>query len=163
MRCFTVVFSFLLLVSCHQGRIVVQDDVEQKFIWPVDSRYVTTYFHDPNYLFRHMFEHPGIDLGVEQGTPIVAIQSGYVARAKMSQKNFSYIMINHEKDLASIFGHLSNIYVKKGQYVAQGQIIGLSGGKIGTEGAGRLSTGPHLHLEVRLKGVPVDPLLYLSR
>lgn len=130
--------------------------------WPVNSRTITAYFHDPEYPFRYVFEHPAIDLASPQGTPIKAVQSGYVAKAKDGGKTgYSYIMIVHADGLSSVYGHVNQISVENEQFVTKGQVIGYSGGMPGTRGAGPLSTGPHLHLEIRLNGVPVDPLNYL--
>lgn len=130
--------------------------------WPVNSRTITAYFHDPEYPFRYVFEHPAIDLASPQGTPIKAVQSGYVAKAKDGGKTgYSYIMIVHAEGLSSVYGHINQISVENEQFVSKGQVIGYSGGMPGTRGAGPLSTGPHLHLEIRLNGVPVDPLNYL--
>ena len=131
------------------------------FIWPVAKNLVMAYFHDPEYPFRYIFEHPAVDIRASQGSSIKASASGYVAIAKDAGKGYSYIMIVHGNGLATVYGHVSKIYVQTDEYVVQGQTIGLSGGLPGTNGAGRLTTGPHLHFEVRLNGVPTDPLEYL--
>lgn len=137
-------------------------EISDGLMWPIESRLITAYFHDPDYPYRYIFEHPAIDIATPQGTPIVAADSGYVAKAKDGgQTGYSYIMLIHADNMSTVYGHVNQISVKEDQYVSKGDVIGYSGGMPGTRGAGALSTGPHLHLEVRINGIPVDPLNYL--
>lgn len=128
---------------------------EVAMIWPVNSRRITAYFRDTSYPFRHLFEHSGVDFGVPEGTPVMAAESGYVARVAIGTKWYgNYVMIIHNNNLATLYAHLSKVNVTADQYVSRGEVIALSGNT-------GFSTGPHLHFEVRLNGIPVNPLNYL--
>lgn len=135
------------------------------FAWPTGSRYITARFHDPEYPYRNVFEHNAIDIRASQGTAIKAAGSGYVARAKRCTLSscYAYVMLVHADGLSTVYGHLNSITVKEEQFVTRGDVIGYSGGTPGTVGAGPFVTGPHLHFEVRLNGIPVDPVGYLVK
>jgi murein DD-endopeptidase MepM/ murein hydrolase activator NlpD len=112
--------------------------------------------YDPYY---HVWQlHAGVDLAAGGGTPIVAAAAGRVVRTGWYGGYGNYTCLSHGryqgKGLATCYGHQSQILVAVGQTVGRGEMIG----KVGTTGA---STGYHLHFEVRLDGVPVDPLGWL--
>ncbi len=133
---------------------------ETLLMWPVPLKAITATFHDPTYPFRNLFEHPGIDLRAGVGTPVKSAGGGYVAWTKTGKSYGNYIMVVHAGGLATLYAHLSKFNVQAGAYVERGDIIGYSGGMPGMPGAG-LSTGPHLHFEVRQDGIPVDPMGFL--
>lgn len=139
------------------------NDGNNTIAWPVPANTITTGFHDPEYPYRNIIgEHPAVDIRAKQGTTISAAADGYVAKVKFDgNSNYAYIMLIHGDGLATVYGHVSAVYVSTDQYVTQGQAIGRSGGTPGGIGSGRFSTGPHLHFEVRKDGLPVNPGNYL--
>ncbi len=99
--------------------------------------------------------HWGIDIAATTGTPVVASATGMVRYAAPYAGYGGTIVIEHTKDWATVYGHLDRMTVKPWQRVAQGAVIG-------TVGSTGHSTGPHLHFEIRHRGIPVDPLRYID-
>jgi murein DD-endopeptidase MepM/ murein hydrolase activator NlpD len=97
--------------------------------------------------------HSGIDWGCPQGTPLLAIMSGTVTVSQVDQHGAGWIDILSPDGILVRYLHLSSRHVGKGVQVTRGQQIGLSGGQVGTIGAGQ-STGPHLHLAISKNGNP---------
>jgi murein DD-endopeptidase MepM/ murein hydrolase activator NlpD len=124
--------------------------------WPVDPtvRGISATFHDPTYPFRHLFEHSGLDLPATTGTPITSPAPGYIAWTRQGRLYGNYVMIIHADGVATLYAHMSRIDVSPDQFVSRGQ-------QIGAVGSTGLSTGPHLHFEVRKNGIPTNPLNYL--
>ncbi len=135
--------------------------IEVGFIMPVAGE-ITYGFHDPDYPFADSFEHTGIDIAVPVGTPVKAAAGGTVVSMVDGGSDYYYIAIKHNNNFISVYGHLSAVNVLPGQTVEQGEVIGLSGGEPGEPGSGPYTTGAHLHFEIQLNGLPVDPEDYLE-
>lgn len=99
--------------------------------------------------------HAGIDFREEIGAPVRATASGRVSEAGWTGGYGNMVEIDHGGGLSTRFGHMSEILVKPGDPIAIGQVVG----RVGSTGR---STGPHLHYETRIDGVPVDPQRFLK-
>lgn len=140
-----------------------QQDSQSILSWPiVPSRGISAFFHDAAYKARFGVTHQAIDIPAPQNTPIHAPSDGYVYRTKDNGLGYSYVMLSHKNSMMTVYGHVTSILVKEGQFVRKGEVIGLSGGMPGTPGSGYLTTGSHVHLEVVINGEYKDPLDYLS-
>lgn len=98
--------------------------------------------------------HPGIDLAGPAGAPVRAAADGVVIHAGPLGGYGNAVMIDHGNHLATLYGHQSVLDVRAGQLVRQGDVVG-------QRGSTGFSTGPHLHFETRVNGIPVDPLLFI--
>lgn len=98
--------------------------------------------------------HEGLDIGANIGTQVIAPADGVVTGAGEKPGFGFYVQIDHGYGIETLFAHNSKIDAKKGDFVKRGDPIA----KVGNSG---LSTGPHLHYEVRVNGTPVDPLYYI--
>jgi murein DD-endopeptidase MepM/ murein hydrolase activator NlpD len=98
--------------------------------------------------------HTGQDLGAAQGTPVAAVAAGRVVTAGPNGGYGNVVIVQHDGGVQSYYAHLSQIVVPPGARVRAGQLVG----RVGSTG---LSTAPHLHLEIRRSGQPIDPAAFL--
>ncbi|TRD11239.1 M23 family metallopeptidase [Erythrobacter insulae] len=105
-------------------------------------------------VLRRRARHKGVDLAAPTGTPVYATADGIIERADWFSSYGLYISIDHGSDLETRYAHMSKLAVAAGDTVRKGDVIGYVGS------TGR-STGPHLHYEVRLDGVAVNPIPYM--
>lgn len=99
--------------------------------------------------------HKGVDLAMPTGTPIYATADGMISKAEWFSSYGLYIALEHGGNIQTRYGHLSRLNVAAGQQVRKGDLIGYVGS------TGR-STGPHLHYEVRIGGLAVNPVPYMQ-
>jgi len=99
-------------------------------------------------------QHTGIDLAAPTGTPVYATADGIVSRADWYSSYGLYISVEHGASMQTRYAHLSRLAVASGDSVKKGDLIGYVGS------TGR-STGPHLHYEVRVEGLAVNPIPYM--
>jgi len=104
----------------------------------------------PHPLLGGWREHFGLDLAARSGTPIVATSDGTVSRANWQGGYGLSVALDHGGGVQTRYGHMSGLKVNQGQHVRRGDVIGY----VGSTG---LSTGPHLHYEIRINGRAVDP------
>ncbi len=132
--------------------------------WPIEPIFgISCGFHCSGYPYAYLIgPHTGTDIPTSVGTPIKAPTDGYVARTHDSGgRGYSYIMLIHGDNISTVYGHVSGFAVPEGKFVTRGTVIGYTGGVPGSHGAG-LSSGPHLHFEVRKNNMPVDAQRYLK-
>lgn len=132
----------------RKGKIVGRTG--EGFIWPLYGRITSPFGVYRKYLGKHI----GLDIAAPTGTPVYASKSGEVVLTGWRAYYGLMVLIYHGNGVATRYAHLSKIHVKEGQLVEQGQIIG----RCGSTG---YSTGPHLHFEIIIDGVYVNPQKYL--
>ncbi|HEY9900104.1 MAG TPA: peptidoglycan DD-metalloendopeptidase family protein [Pantanalinema sp.] len=125
-----------------------------RFARPVDSPVGSGFGMRYHPILHVNRPHRGLDFSAPSGTPIRAANRGVVIWSGWFGAFGKLVIIDHGGDLTTLYAHTSRIVVSKGDAVARGQLIAYSGST-------GLSTGPHLHFEIRHNGTPVDPLGYL--
>lgn len=158
--------TYATSLSLDQLQVLAQDKEQLSLaipaIWPIDRTKLKAFYSfgerssHPIYGTRAM--HKGVDLSSNFGTPVFATGDGVVEKVDQGQANFGYgkqILIDHKFAYKSRYAHLQRIFVKQGQKVKRGQLIG----EVGSTGG---STGPHLHYEVIYLNQPVNPINYFN-
>lgn len=120
-----------------------------RYIWPTQGRFSSPFG------MRWGRMHTGIDISNLRGTPIYAADGGTVIYARRKSGYGNLIILYHGDGRETYYGHLNAYASSEGQTVEKGQLIGYMGN------TGR-STGPHLHFEIRINGVPQNPLNFLN-
>lgn len=122
-------------------------------LWPANG-WITSEFGDGRGWGGHGRRHEGIDIAAPRGTPVLAPGSGIVTYTGYRSGYGKIMIVDHGYGISTVYAHCQSTFVGEGQMVKRGMMIGTVGN------TGR-STGPHLHYEVHVDGVPVDPMLYV--
>jgi murein DD-endopeptidase MepM/ murein hydrolase activator NlpD len=123
-------------------------------LWPVAGRITSSFGERMDPFNGEGAFHEGVDIAAPTGTPIYAPADGVVAKAGPASGYGHEVIIDHGGGISTLYGHLSSFAVVAGQIVKRGQVIGYVGS------LGR-STGPHLHYEVLVNNLPVNPHKYM--
>jgi murein DD-endopeptidase MepM/ murein hydrolase activator NlpD len=123
-------------------------------IWPVEGRLGSSFGEREDPFNGEGKFHTGVDIEAPYGTPVRAAADGEATGQEMGAGYGRQVVLDHGHDVLTVYGHLSSVAVFAGQHVIRGQVIGY----VGQSGH---ATGPHLHYEVRVHNVPVNPHKYL--
>ena len=124
------------------------------FVWPTAGAVSSGYGNRLHPILGVYRLHQGVDLGTVRGQPVHAARAGVVITAGPWGGYGNAVVIEHGDGLSSLYAHLSEVSVRPGNFVSALD-------RIGSLGSSGLSTGPHLHFEIRLNGTAVDPLGYM--
>lgn len=129
--------------------------VSQKAVMPVQGKVTSGFGYRIHPITGNRSFHTGIDLAAPEGTEILASYGGTVEETGFTNGRGNFILLRHGENLQTLYCHLSEIDVRKGDDVSAGERIG----KVGSTG---LSTGPHLHFELRVDGIRCNPVYVLE-
>lgn len=134
--------------------VLLSNGVSARFIWPLQGEVVSTFGWREHPVLGNRHHHDGIDIDVGDGTIVHAAAGGEVYYYGEQPGYGNVLVLEHQDGYFTMYGHLSSAIVSPGRYVEMGQEIALSGNT-------GISSGPHLHFEVRNGEFPIDPLRYL--
>ncbi|MCF8011478.1 MAG: peptidoglycan DD-metalloendopeptidase family protein [Clostridiales bacterium] len=132
------------------------EKISGKFIWPTPgyTRITSPFGYRVHPVLNTRRLHTGMDIGASWGAKVVAAQGGRVMSVTTLSGYGNVVILNHGGGVTSLYAHLSSQLVSKGSWVSSGQVVA----RVGSTG---MSTGPHLHFEVRENGTPVNPQKHL--
>jgi len=123
-------------------------------VWPTDGWVSSPFGKRISPFTGRLQRHKGVDIAARPGTPVIAPAAGVVSYSRFNGGFGKFVKLNHGYGYVTRYGHLSKFAVKVGQKVKRGDIIGY----VGNTG---LSTGPHLHYEIFVNSIPVNPMKYI--
>jgi murein DD-endopeptidase MepM/ murein hydrolase activator NlpD len=134
---------------------VIPDQVSSGggYRWPMRSFQITSGYGRRSFWIGRSNFHTGIDLAAHYGAPIYAAKAGYVTEAGWGKFGLN-ARISTGRGVSNIYGHMSRIRVRNGEFINRGDLIGY-------EGCTGICTGAHLHFEVQVSGAPRNPLRFL--
>jgi murein DD-endopeptidase MepM/ murein hydrolase activator NlpD len=134
--------------------ILEQLPADSGFLRPVNGTITDTFGGRINPVTGVPGNHNGIDYANSTGTPILATKNGVVTYSGWIEGYGNTIILDHGEGIQSLYGHAESLAVSVGQAICQGDVVAY----VGSTG---MSTGPHLHFEIRINGIPVDPFIYI--
>ena len=132
----------------------LSNGASSRFIWPLEGEVVSTFGWRVHPVLGNRHHHDGIDIDVPEGTIVHAAAGGEVYFYGEQPGYGNVLVLEHADGYFTMYGHLSSAIVSSGRYVEMGQEIALSGNT-------GISSGPHLHFEIRNGEFPIDPLRYM--
>ncbi len=150
----------------HQGQTIflpnakplpiIRYKYRNQFLWPVTGRITSRYGWRKHPVSRERHFHQGIDIGARKGTRIKAVAKGVAIYADKSGGYGQLVILRHKQGYLSVYAHCSKIYVGKGKIVKRGQVIA----QVGSSG---LTTGSHLHFEIKRYKKNINPISALRK
>jgi len=134
--------------------VVLSKGVPSVFIWPLSGDVVSPFGWREHPVLGDRHHHDGIDIDVAEGTLVHAAASGTVFFYGDQPGYGNVLILEHDNGFFTMYGHLSNSFVEQGRFVEVGQGVAQSGNT-------GISSGPHLHFEIRNGQFPIDPFRYL--
>lgn len=149
--------ALVLLVSRKASGAVPDEPVEPTWVWPVPqyTRVSSVYGWRTHPITGQQAFHSGVDLAAAQGEPVYASQAGRVTFSAVAGGYGERVVVDHGENYRSTYNHLMARAVDAGDQVDAGELVGW----IGSTGA---STGPHLHFEIYVGDVAMDPLYFVE-
>ena len=125
-----------------------------RLMWPVQGTINSSFGTRTHPVFKTKVTHTGIDIGAPKGTPVGAAEAGEVLYTGWMRGYGQVVIIDHGSNLTTVYAHLSKIETQENARVKRGGVIG----RVGSTG---ITTGNHLHIEVRVNGNAINPMNYL--
>ena len=144
------------VVSPWENVVSLSRGQDTLLIWPVEGGIVSPFGYRTHPVLGYRHHHDGIDIDVPIGTAVHAAAMGKVSHVGEQESYGTYMAIEHANGYVTVYGHLQEVSVYKGQFVEIGQ-------KIASSGSTGVSSGPQLYFEVRNQEFPIDPTRYLPQ